>query len=157
MAQKAELDTSNLSNHSARKRMIQKLSEQNMNKLTSCKYLAIKMCKAYTITLCLSVQQQRDISNILAVSGRTSPAIDGATFNRMTVNVQQETEEMSTHQPIAMFHGAQISGGTFNITVNTLNQSPTMPANSRRSTSSESDKSAHATTQMKHIQMWNFH
>ena len=30
MAQKAELDTSNLSNHNARKRMIQKLSEQNV-------------------------------------------------------------------------------------------------------------------------------
>ena len=31
MAQKAELDTSNLSNRSARKRMIQKLSEQNVS------------------------------------------------------------------------------------------------------------------------------
>ena len=80
------------------------------------------------------------ISNILAVSGRTSSAIDRATFNRMTVDVQQETKEMSTHQPIAMFHGAQISSGTFNYTVNTLNQSPTMPANSRRSTSSEPDE-----------------
>ena len=81
---------------------------------------------------CLSVQQQRDISNILDVLGRTSSAIHRAAFNRMTLDVQQETEEMSTHQPIAMFHGAQISGGKFNITVNTLNQSPTMPANSRQ-------------------------
>ena len=46
MVQKAEIDSSNLSNHSARKRMTQKLSEQNVPPPTSCKYLAIKMYKA---------------------------------------------------------------------------------------------------------------
>ena len=140
MAQKAELDTSNLSNHSARKRMIQKLSEQNVPPTHIMQVSGHKNVQSINNYSCLSVQQQRDISNILAVSGRTSSAIDRTTFNRMTVDVQQETEEMSTHQPIAMFHGAQISGGTFNITVNTLNQSPTMPATSRQSTSSEPDE-----------------
>ena len=140
MAQKAELDTSNLSNHSARKRMIQKLSEQNVpptHIMQVSGHKNVQSINNYTVPIRSTTARYIKYS---CCFGRTSSAIDRATFNRMTVDVQQETEEMSTHQPIAMFHGAQISGGTFNITVNTLNQSPTMPANSRRSTSSEPDE-----------------
>ena len=43
------------------------------------------------------------------------------------MNVRQEVAKTSTHQPLTMFHGAQISGGTLNDTVNTLYQSPTLP------------------------------
>ena len=111
MAQKAELD------HSARKRMIQKLSEQNVPPTHIMQVSGHKNVQSINNYSCLSVQQQQ----IFLLFG-------------------DEPEEMSTHQPIAMFHGAQISGGTFNITVNTLNQSPTMPTNSRRSTSSDPDE-----------------
>ena len=97
MAQKAELDTSNVSNHSTRKRMIQKLREQNVPPTHIMQVSGHKNVQSIKNFSCLSVQQQRDISNILAVSGRTSSAIDRATFKRMTVDVQQETEEMSTH------------------------------------------------------------
>ena len=139
MAQKAELDTSNLSNHSARKRMIQKLSEQNVPPTHIMQVSGHKNVQSINNYSSLSVQQQRDISNILTVTGRTNAAIDRATFSKTIVDVEQETEEMSTHQPVAMFHGANISGGTINITVNTLNQSPTMPSATQGSSATASE------------------
>ena len=142
MAQKAKLDTSNLSNHSARKRMIQKLSEQNVPPTHIMQESGHKNVQRINNYSSLSVQQQKDISNILTVTGRTNSAIDRATFSKTIVDVEQKTEQMSTHQLVAMFHGARISGGTFDITVNTLNQSPTMPSATQRSraTASEPDE-----------------
>ena len=81
MAQKAELDTSNLSNHSARKRMIQKLREQNVPPTQIMQVSGHKNVQSINNYSCLSVQQQRDISNILAVSGRTSSAIDRFSYS----------------------------------------------------------------------------
>ena len=91
MAQKAELDTSNLSNHSARKRMIQKISEQNVPPTHIMQVSDHK--NVQSINNYGSVQQQRDISQVLTVTGRTNSAIDRATFSKTIVDVGQETKK----------------------------------------------------------------
>ena len=58
MAQKAELDTSNLSNHSARKRMIQKLNVQNVPPTHIMQVSGHKNVQSINNYSCLSVQQQ---------------------------------------------------------------------------------------------------
>lgn len=61
MAEKAKLDTSNLSNHSARKRMIQKLSENNIPPTHIMQVSGHKNVQSINNYSSLSVQQQRQI------------------------------------------------------------------------------------------------
>ena len=77
--------------------MIQKLSKQNVPPTHIMQISGHKNVQSTTNNYgSQSVQQQRDISNILSVSGRTSSAIDTATFSNMTVDVQQETRNVKT-------------------------------------------------------------
>ena len=51
----------------------------------------------------------------------------------LTLNATKPVQESTTQQPFTLFQGASIQGGTFNISVNALNESPTLSLPSPKS------------------------
>ena len=51
----------------------------------------------------------------------------------LTLNATKTVQESTTQQPLTLFQGASIQGGTFNISVNPLNESPTLSLHSPKS------------------------
>lgn len=75
MAEKAGLNAENLTNHSARKRMIQKLNDQDVPPTHIMQISGHKNVQSINNYSSLSEKQQRNISNILSVSASTSKSI----------------------------------------------------------------------------------
>lgn len=75
MAEKAGLNAENLTNHSARKRMIQKLNDQDVPSTHIMQISGHKNVQSINNYSSLSEKQQRNISNILSVSASTSKSI----------------------------------------------------------------------------------
>ena len=118
MAQKAGLpDAENLTNHSARKRMIQKLNDQEVPPTHIMQISGHKNVQSLNNYSSLSEKQQRDISNILSASTSGSLAIQQTEEVSLSSRNQQ-----SQQQPFSLFQGAKIQGGTFNIAINSLSQ-----------------------------------
>ena len=103
MAQKGGLHAENLTNHSARKRMIQKLNDQEVPQTHIMQVSGHKNVQSLNNYSSLSEKQQRDISNIQSASTSGSLAI-------------QQTEEVSLssrnqkspQRPFSLFQGAKI-------------------------------------------------
>ena len=118
MAQKAGLpDAENLTNHSARKRMIQKLNDQEVPPTHIMQISGHKNVQSLNNYSSLSEKQQRDTSNILSASTSGSLAIQQTEEVSLSSRNQQ-----SQQQPFSLFQGAKIQGGTFNIAINSLSQ-----------------------------------
>lgn len=118
MAEKGQLNTSNLTNHSARKRMVQKLNDEGVPPTQIMQISGHKNVQSLNNYCTLSENQQRRISNILT----------DAHHSESTSTVAESSQHRITSTPnsnFALFGGATIQGGTFNITINTVNQSPT--------------------------------
>ena len=83
----------------------------------------------------LSERQQKDISSILSgypgVPG--PPGYQVGNSSALTLNATKTVQESTTQQPLALSQGASIQGRTFNISVNALNESPTLSLHSPRS------------------------
>ena len=117
MDQKGGLHAENLTNHSARKRMIQKLNDQEVPPTHIMQVSGHKNVQSLNNYSSLSEKQQRDISNILSASTSGSLAI------RQTEEVSLSSRnQQSPQRPFSLFQGAKIQGGTFNIAINSLSQ-----------------------------------
>ena len=135
MAEKAGLDAKNLSNHSGRKRMIQKLNDEGVPPTHIMQISGHKNVQSLNNYSTLSERQQKNISNIL--SGY--PGVPGSSeyqvgiSSALTLNATKTVKESTTQQPLTIFQGASIQGGTLNISVNALNESPALSLHSPKS------------------------
>ena len=118
MAQKAGLNAENLTNHSGRKRMIQKLNDQEVPPTHIMQISGHKNVQSLNDYSSLSEKQQRNISNIL--SGTTSTRRSFVIEEREDVSLSENQE--SPQQVLSLLQGANIHGGTVNISINTVSQ-----------------------------------
>ena len=117
MAQKGGLHAENLNYHSARKRMIQKLNNQEVPPTHIMLVSGYKNVQSLNNYSSLSEKQQRGISNILSANASGSLAI------RQTEEVSLSSRNQQLPQrPFSLFQGAKIQGGTFSIAINSLSQ-----------------------------------
>lgn len=90
----------------------------------------------------VSQQKQRNMSLILSSNSTCTEA--AAKAPRTSVAIESEAETLSFTKTPAMpgtgpFSGAVFHGGHFNITINTVNQSPTSVSTARGFTSDDDD------------------
>ena len=129
MAQKAGLNAENLTNHSGRKRMIQKLNDQEVPPTHIMQISGHKNVQSLNNYSSLSEKQQRSISNIL--SSTTSTRRTLAIEEREDVSLSEN--QKSPRQVLSLLQGANIHGGTFNISINTVSQqSPNLSMHSAK-------------------------
>ena len=127
MAEKAGLNAENLTNHSARKRMIQKLNHHEVPRTHIMQISGHKNVQSLNNYSSLSEKQQRDISNIMSASTSASGSL-----------AIQETEEVSLlqqspQQALSLFQVANIQGGKLNISINSVSQqSPNLSLHSAK-------------------------
>ena len=136
MAEIAGLDGKHLTNHSARKRMIPKMNDQGVPPTHIMQISGHKNVQSLNNYSTLSAGQQKIISNILSGHpGMPGPSgYQVSISSALTVNATKTVQETTTtQQPLTLFQGASIQGGTFNISVNALNESPTLSSYSPKS------------------------
>ena len=104
MAQKAGLNAENLTNHSGRKRMIQKLNDQEVPPTHIMQISGHKNVQSLNNYSSLSEKQQRSISNIL--SSTTSTRSTLAIEEREDVSLSENQE--SPQQVLSLLQGANI-------------------------------------------------
>ena len=113
--------------------MIQKLNDEGVPPTHIMQISGHKNVQSLNNYSTLSERQQKNISNIL--SGHTEmlgPSGYQVGFSSAS-NMNATKESTTTQQPLTLFQGASIQGGTFNISVNALNESPTLSLHSPRS------------------------
>ena len=125
-------------NHSARKTMIQTLSENNVPPTQIAQLSGHKILKSIENYSHLSTKQQMHLSNVLAnISSECS------SITPFTPTVTPSTSAVfrpegacrfsnSGQQFMALFSVAVIHGGQFSVTINTVNQSPPLPPPSEK-------------------------
>ena len=129
MAQKAGLNAENLTNHSRRKRMIQKLNDQEVPPTHIMQISGHKNVQSLNNYSSFSEKQQRSISNIFSsiTSTRRTLAIE----EREDVSLSENQE--SPQQVLSLLQGANIHRGTFSILINTVSQqSPNLSTHSSK-------------------------
>ena len=108
-----------MTNHSARKRMIQKLNDHEVPPTHTMQISGHKNVQSLNNYSSLSEKQQRDISNIMSASTSAS----GSLPIQETEEVSLSTgSQQSPQQAISLFEGANIQRGTFNISINGASQ-----------------------------------
>ena len=128
-AEIAGLDGKHLTNHSGRKRMIPKMNDQGVPPTHIMQISGHKNVQSLNNYSTLSERQQKNISNILSGHpGMPGPSgYQVSISSALTLNATKTVQETTTtQQPLTLFQGASIQGGTFNISVNALNESPTL-------------------------------
>lgn len=134
MSRKAGLENVKLRNHSARKTMIQTLSENNVPPTHIAQLSGHKNLKSIENYSHLSTKQQMNMSNILANMSTEPTSITPVIPNETPSTAAEFQPEGSCHytnpgqQSMALFSGAVIHGGQFSVTINTVNQSPPNPS-----------------------------
>ena len=130
MAEKAGLNSENLTNHSARKRMIQKLNDDEVPPPHIMQISGHENVQSLNNYSSLSKKQQRDISNIMSASTSAS----GSLAIQETKEVSLSTgNQQSPQQALSLFQGANIQGRTFNISINSVSQqSPNLSLHSAK-------------------------
>ncbi len=131
MASKAELNNVKLRNHSARKTLIQTLSENEVPPTQIAQLSGHKNLKSIENYSHLSTKQQMNMSRMLTnISSTSSTCI--TPFTQATTSSTTEPQGLSPvmnpgQQAMALFSNAIIHGGQFSVTINTVNQSPPPP------------------------------
>ena len=127
MAKKAGLDAKHLTNHSGRKRMIHKLNNEGVPPTHIMQISGHKNVQSLNNYSTLSERQKKNTSNILSGDpGMPGPSgYQVGISSALTLNATKEST--TTQQPLALFKGASIQGGTFNISVNALSLSLHFP------------------------------
>ena len=118
MAEKAGLNAENLTNHSARKRMIQKLNDQQVPPTHIMQISGHKNVQRINNYSSISEKQQRNISNILSASTSASGSL---AIQETEVSLSSGNQQ-SPQQALSLFPGPNIQGGTFKISINTVSQ-----------------------------------
>lgn len=143
MSEKAGLGP-NLTNHSGRKTMMQTLTNNNIPPTDIIQISGHKNLQSVTNYATVSHNQQMKMSQALsdlATGGKEDVNKDGF-IEETTLSEykrtrhQEQLRSPQQQQALSLFSGASIQGGTFNISINTLNQSPTAESQ----TTSESSK-----------------
>lgn len=141
MAEKAGLENPKLTNHSARKTMIQTLSEKGVPPSHIAQLSGHRNLKSIENYSALSTKQQQSMSNMLAniSEGNVLSLPNAASVQNPIVNAglsslaqPQQSSSNTGQQSVALFSGAVIQGGQFSVTINTVNQSPTIPFQENR-------------------------
>ena len=138
MSKKAGLQNDKLRNHSARKTMIQTLSENNVPPTQIAQLSGHKNLKSIENYSHLSTKQEMHMSNVLAnISSECSsitPFTPTVTPSTSAVFRPEGACRFSNpgQQSMALFSGAVIHGGQFSVTINTVNQSPPLPPPSEK-------------------------
>jgi hypothetical protein len=134
MAKKSGLQNPKLRNHSARKTMIQTLSDSDVPPTHIAQLSGHKNLKSIENYSHISTKQQKNMSNMLANIASTSTSLSIAEVPRepATESQPKQTNTSNGQQSVALFSGAVIHGGQFSVTINTVNQSPTLQTPSTR-------------------------
>ena len=119
MAEKAGLNAESLTNYSAWKQMIQKLYDHEVPPTHIMEISGHRNIQSLNNYSSLLEKQQRNISNSMSASTSASGSL-----------AIQETEEVSLstgnqespRQALSLFQGANILGGTFNISIKSVSQ-----------------------------------
>ena len=122
MASKAN-NNERLTNHSARKHMIQKLNDSEIPPTHIMQLSGHKIVQSITSYSSLNLNQLKNISGILS----------RALSQTQVTTAANETAAASTctsKTPMSFFDGAVISGGQFTISINALTTSPTIQTRS---------------------------
>jgi len=119
MAEKAGLNAENLTNHSARKRMIRKLNDHEVPRTHIMQISGHKNVQSLNNYSLLSEKQQRDISNIMSASTSASGSLAIQESKEVSLSTGNQ---QSPQQALSLFQGANIQGGTFNISINSVSQ-----------------------------------
>ena len=131
MCKKANLENERLTNHSARKYMIQTLNDNEIPPSHIMQISGHKNVQSITNYSHVNINQQKRISNILSSGGEESCIVPAEKKAKKSLEVQSATASTTTTTegqiPLKLFEGAVIHGGDFHITINTLNESPTLP------------------------------
>ena len=130
MAEKAGLNAENLTNHSARKRMIQELNDDEVPPTHMMQISGHKNVLSLNKYSSLSPKQQRNISNIMSAS----TSAPGSLAIQETEEVSLSTRnQQSSQQALSLFQGANIQGGTFYMSKNSgSQQSPNLSLRSAK-------------------------
>ncbi|CAH3191091.1 unnamed protein product [Porites evermanni] len=123
MASKANINNERLTNHSARKHMIQKLNDSEIPPTHIMQLSGHKNVQSITNYSSLNLNQQKNISGILS---RASSQTQVTTATNETAAASTCTSKT----PMSFFDGAVISGGQFTISINALTTSPTIQTRS---------------------------
>jgi len=119
MAEKAGLNVENLTNHSARKRMIRKLNDHEVPRTHIIQISGHKNVQSLNNYSPLSEKQQWDISNIMSASTSASRSLAIQESEEVSLSTGNQ---QSPQQALSLFQGANKQGGTFNISINSVSQ-----------------------------------
>ena len=119
MALKANINNERLTNHSARKHMIQKLNDNDIPPTHIVQLSGHRNVQSITNYRGLNLNQQKYISGILSRTSQTQMTTSTSTRICFAAASTSQT-------PMNFFQGAVISGGQFTISVNVLTTSPTV-------------------------------
>ena len=137
MAEKGGLASKRLTNHSARKRMIQKLNDSDIPPTHIMQLSGHKNVQSINNYSHITQQQQKNMSRILSATSTEPPAtVQGAVATESEAEtVSCSFQSSSSPMPGASaFSGAVFYGGHFNISINTVNRSPDAYSASRKHT-----------------------
>ena len=123
IAEKGALSSKRLTNHSARKRMTQKLNDSDIPP----SHRNVQSINNYSH---ISQQQQKDMSRILSVTSTERAAklhrvlATESEAETLSCSFQSSSAKTPTMHGASVFSGAVFHGGRFKISINTVNQSP---------------------------------
>ena len=131
MAEKADLNAENLTNQSAWKQMTQKLNDHEVPPTHIMQISGHTNVQSLNNFSSRSEKQQWDISNIMSASTSASGSL--AIQETKEVSLLTSGNQQSPQQALSLFQGANIQGGTFNISINSVSQqSPNLSLHSAK-------------------------
>ena len=138
MAEKGGLSSKRLTNHSARKRMIQKLNDSDIPPSHIMQLSGNRNVQSINNYSHISQQQQKNMSRILSATS-TEPAAKlhralATESEAETLSCSFQSSSSPTMPEASAFSGAVFHGGRFNISINTANQLPDAYSATRKHT-----------------------
>ena len=113
-----------LTNHSSRKRMMQKLNDNNVPPTHIMQLSGHRNLQSVNNYSTLSKEQQKNMSLILSDNSAPSNTAHTAKTSQTVATAESSFTNSSVIPASGAFSGAVFHGGHFNITINTLNKSP---------------------------------
>ena len=138
MAENGGLSSKRLTNHSARKRMIQKLNDSDIPPSHIMQLSGHRNVQSINNYNHISQQKQKNMSRILSATS-TEPAAKllfalATESEAQTLSCSFQSSSSPTMPGASVFSGAVFHGGHFNISINTVNQSPDAYSSTRKHT-----------------------
>lgn len=122
IAEKVGLDAKNLTNHSGRKRMIQKLNDLGVPPTHIIQ--GHKNVQSEQLQHTVWTTTKRHFQNSGPLKCQGAARLSSRYFQRLILNASKTLRESKTQQPLTLFQGASIHDWNCYISVNSLNESP---------------------------------